>query len=129
VCEWSRSSPSSPSSREEGRFVPLDKDGALEDPCFVRPIAVRALLDMASARSEVARALERRGEPEIIAMKQRAEQAGIREGQRRALRRVLARRFGAVTETFDARIEEASSDNLDVWLDKALSASTIDEIF
>ncbi|WP_437483542.1 DUF4351 domain-containing protein [Sorangium sp. So ce1014] len=76
VAEWSAA---------EGRFVPLTPDATIEDPCLVRPVPVRALLDGAAAEREVVRALERKGNPEIEAIKARERQAALDEGRRAGL--------------------------------------------
>jgi len=106
-------------------FEVLEQDGVLEDPCFVRPIPIRALLDMKAARSEVVHALESRGEPEILALKERAEQEGLRH----ALRKFLTKRFGPLDEATEARIAAATPDSLDVWLDKAATESSLASVF
>ncbi|WP_437674188.1 hypothetical protein [Sorangium sp. So ce131] len=115
VAEWSAA---------KGEFEPLDLDGALDDPCFVRPLKVRALLDMAAGEAEIARALEQKGNPEIEAMKQRA----AREGQREVLLDLLRVRFGELPASALARIESASAETLQTWARRLLTAGTLDEV-
>jgi len=120
VCEW---------STEKHAFVPLLLDGMLEDPCFVRPIAVRALLDAQNAELEVVRALERKGNTELARLKENARDEGREEGRREALRTLLRARFGEISADADARIAGASRATLDAWILRLLSATTSDEVF
>ncbi|WP_437599249.1 hypothetical protein WMF28_41115 [Sorangium sp. So ce590] len=144
VAEWSAA---------EGRFVPLTPDATLEDPCLVRPVPVRALLDGAAAEREVVRALERKGNPEIEAIKARERQAaldegrragldegrragldegrraGLDEGQRAVLLHQLRTRFGDVPEARREQILAASGERLAVWAERILAARTLDELF
>jgi hypothetical protein len=116
VCEW---------SHEKRVFVPLDLDGMIEDPCFVRPMATRALLDVGVARVEVVLALERQGNPSIEAIKARAEQKGRRE----LFLQVLRGRFGDVPRAAEAQVEAASAEALESWAKRLFSAETVDDVF
>ncbi|TKC99130.1 hypothetical protein [Polyangium fumosum] len=124
ICEW---------SREKVAFVPLDLDGRIEDPCFIRPIRVRALLDGAVAEREAARALERKGNPEILAIKQDAEEKGREEGReegrREMLLEVLRERFGEIPEAMLARVATASGATLSRWAKRSYAASSLDDVF
>ena len=124
ICEW---------SRDKAVFVPLDLDGRIEDPCFVRPIQVRALLDGAVAEREAVRALERKGNPEILAIKQSAEEKGREEGRdvgrREMLLEVLRERFGELSESAEARVATAGGATLSRWARRSYAASTLDEVF
>ncbi|MDI1481710.1 hypothetical protein [Polyangium sp. y55x31] len=120
VCEW---------SPEKHAFVPLLLDGMLEDPCFVRPIAVRALLDVQNAEREVVRALERKGNAELERLKEGARDAGREEGRREALGTLLRARFGEISADAEARIAGATRATLDAWILRLLDAKTIDEVF
>jgi hypothetical protein len=111
VAEWSRT---------QGDFVALDKDGVIEDPCLVRPMAVRALLDSTTAEREAVRALKERGSPEIAAIKE--------EAQREMLLELLHLRFGEVPEAARAALQAARGEALAGWLARALSAETIDAL-
>ncbi|WP_438034055.1 hypothetical protein [Sorangium sp. So ce204] len=144
VAEWSAA---------EGRFVPLAPDATIEDPCLVRPVPVRALLDGAAAEREVVRALERKGNSEIEAIKARerktaldegrragldegrragldeGRRAGLDEGQRAVLLRQLRARFGEVPEARREQVLAASGERLAVWAERILTARTLDELF
>ncbi|MDI3283797.1 hypothetical protein [Polyangium sp. 15x6] len=119
VCEW---------STEKRAFLPLLLDGMLEDPCFVRPIAVRALLDVQNAEREVVRALERKGNAELEKLKDGARDEGREEGRREALRPLLRARFGEISADAEARIAGATCTMLDAWILRLLDAKTIDEV-
>jgi hypothetical protein len=116
VCEW---------SRDKREFVRLDIDTSLEDPCFIRPIAIRALLDAAFAEREAARALERKGNPEILAMKQRERD----EGRREMLFEVLRERFGELPDAIEAKLLAAEGATLSKWAKRIYAAGAIEEIF
>ncbi|WP_437733017.1 hypothetical protein [Sorangium sp. So ce1335] len=120
VAEWSVA---------EGRFVPLAPDATIEDPCLVRPVPVRALLDGAAVEREVVRALERKGNPEIEAIKARERQAALDEGQRALLLRQRRARFGEVPEARRAQVLAASGEQLAAWAERILVAGTLDELF
>jgi hypothetical protein len=115
VCEW---------SHERSAFVTLGKDAVIEDPCLVRPLAVRALLDAAIAEREAVRALKQRGSPEILALQ---EEARI-EGRRGLFLELLRMRFGALSPEAEAHILAASPATLDTWAGRVLAAPTIDDI-
>ncbi|XXY16639.1 DUF4351 domain-containing protein [Sorangium sp. So ce216] len=120
IAEWSAA---------EGRFVPFAPDATIEDPCLVRPVPVRALLDGAVAEREVVRALERKGNPEIEAIKARERQTALDEGQRAMLLRLLGARFGDVPESARSQILAASGERLAAWAERILAVSTLDELF
>ncbi|WP_437547502.1 DUF4351 domain-containing protein [Sorangium sp. So ce367] len=144
VAEWSAA---------EGRFVPLAPDATIEDLCLVRPVPVRALLDGAAAEREVVRALERKGNSEIEAIKARerkaaldegrragldegrragldeGRRAGLDEGQRAVLLRQLRARFGEVPEARREQVFAASGERLAEWAERILTARTLDELF
>ena len=71
ACEW---------SNDTQKFVPLDPTGVLDDELFVRPIAVKALIDHAASEVEVAKALITKKNPEIVKLKHNAEQHGHKKG-------------------------------------------------
>ncbi|MBK9261657.1 MAG: DUF4351 domain-containing protein [Polyangiaceae bacterium] len=73
IREWSKSS---------GEFTRLDMNAMFDDPVFVRPIAVKALVDstLAEAENEVAKALIAKKNPEIAKLQQEAEQHGHKKG-------------------------------------------------
>ena len=144
VCEW---------SNDVQKFVPLNPDGALEDELFVRPIAVKALLDHAASEVEVAKALITKKNSVIVKLEQQAEKRGHKKGldeghkkgldeghkkgldegqlrgRRIALIELLAERFGDVPPAFRVRIEGATIDQVRAWMQRLFSASSLDDVF
>jgi len=82
IREWSKTS---------GEFVRLDMQGMFDDPVFVRPIAVKALIDstLGEAENEVAKALIVKKNPEIVKLQHEAElhghKQGVDEGRKKGL--------------------------------------------
>jgi hypothetical protein len=119
----------------------LDLGGVISDPCLVRPLSVKGLLDAAIAKDEVARALEAQDNPAILAMKaasavsgeERGEKRGEERGERReaaaAVLTVLASRGLEVPPRVRAAIE-ASEDlaQLRRWLARAATAASADDV-
>ena len=58
---------------------------------------------------------------------ERGLQAGLKTGARNALLRQLRARFGALPEAAASRIEVADTAQLDIWLDRVLTAASLDE--
>ena len=57
------------------------------------------------------------------------EQSGIAKGEAYALRRLLQKRFGPLSEDVLARLQSASIDELELWLDRALDADSLAGVF
>jgi predicted transposase YdaD len=57
------------------------------------------------------------------------EQSGIAKGEAYALRRLLQKRFGPLSEDVRARLQAASIDELELWLDRALDADSLAGVF
>ncbi len=60
---------------------------------------------------------------------QQGRQEGEQTGEARLLQRLLTRRFGALPADCVARIRAASSEQLELWSDRMLDASTLAEVF
>lgn len=120
IGEWSQ-------ARRE--FVMLPNDGMIEDPMFIRPIAVQALLDAAVAESQVVLALWKKGNPELKRIHQQGVDDGQKQGQKRLLLTLLQKRFGSLPVAVEARVNAADSAQVDAWAEKLLSASSLDEVF
>ncbi len=54
---------------------------------------------------------------------------GLAETMARMLRIVLERRFGELPPEAEARIDAATSEELEIWGAKAFDAGTLDEVF
>ena len=57
------------------------------------------------------------------------EQSGIAKGEAYALRRLLQKRFGPLSDDVLARLQAASIDELELWLDRALDADSLAGVF
>jgi hypothetical protein len=53
---------------------------------------------------------------------------GRAEGKAELILRLLQRKFGVVPEAIQQRVLMAASDELDVWADRILTASQLDEL-
>jgi hypothetical protein len=56
-------------------------------------------------------------------------QQGVQQGEGGLLRRLLARRFGALPDDVVLRLSEASLEQLEAWGDQVLDAKSLDEVF
>jgi hypothetical protein len=111
----------------------LDPGASITDPCLSRPLAVKALLDGIAADDEVARALEIKGNPAILAMKAASEQRGEQRGEQReaalAILAVLAARGLEVPAPVRATIEASNDlEELRRWHARAVTAASAAEV-
>ena len=60
---------------------------------------------------------------------QQHEQKGIEKGEAMLLQRLLARRFGTLSNDVVAKIAAASSRQLELWGDRVLDAPSLDDVF
>jgi len=54
---------------------------------------------------------------------------GIPQGEAQILRRQLGRRFGPLPEWVEARLSQATTDQLEHWADRILDADSLDAVF
>jgi hypothetical protein len=54
---------------------------------------------------------------------------GQKQGEARALLRKLRARFGPPSDDLAARVEGAELSELELWLDRILTAATLEEVF
>ena len=110
----------------------LDLGAVISDPCLVRPLSVRALLDAAVADDEVARALEAKENPAILAMKAASERRGEARSERRAAAAVLTVLVGRGLEV-SPRVRAAVLGSADLeqilrWLARAATAASAEDV-
>jgi hypothetical protein len=107
----------------------LDPDGFIGDPCLVRPLAVRALLDATAADDAVVRALEAKDNPAIAAIKAASEQRGEQRAAAAAVLGVLESRGLDVPARVRSAIE-GSGDLAEMrrWLSRAVTAASADDV-
>jgi len=53
----------------------------------------------------------------------------MQQGEALALQRLLTKRFGVIPAEVQAKITAASTEQVDVWLDKVLDAKSLDDMF
>lgn len=68
------------------RWQAYESDASIDDPLFVRPVLVRALLDGALALDEAVKAAEIKGSPRTRAIREEGRREGKRQGKREGLR-------------------------------------------
>ena len=120
VCEWSAKSDS---------WVALPLDAKIEDPCLVKPLDVVALLDAAAADKAVVEALIVKGEPTIRKLEDEAEARGEARATTAAIFKILERRGLEVSEAQREKILGCKDrDRLDQWLERAIVASSAEEV-
>ena len=128
VCEW---------DAEEEKWLRLDPKHRIHDRCLALPLEVAALLDVARADVAVALALEAKGNPAIVEMKEESRRkghaAGLAEGRAeglaQALLTILAVRGVAVPEAARERILGTQDpETLDRWLLRAGTAMSLEEV-
>lgn len=112
-----------------GRWRTLDPDDVIDDPCLVRPLPVRALLDSALAEAAVVEALETRGSPAIETLKQQSAADGRREGAAAMLSRLLTSRFGRLPPNVEQRLAAADDAELARIGERLLTAVGLEQIF
>lgn len=61
--------------------------------------------------------------------RQEGLQEGRKEGEQSFLQRLLIRRFGPLDAATQQRLQQASSAELEQWVDNILDARTLDEVF
>jgi predicted transposase/invertase (TIGR01784 family) len=95
---------------------------------YVEPDDLRAFLERMAgpdAKETVMTAWDRLEERS----EQRGEERGIQKGERAVLLRLLRQRFGArVDADAERRLATASAKQIDIWLDRVLSAPTLTEL-
>ncbi len=120
VCNWS--------SKSQG-WSPLDRESLIQDPCFIKPLLVEALLDPIAADNAVAEALIAKGNPILLKREAVTRAAGKAEGLARAVLILLEVRAIAVNPGQRQEILDCFDlERLDLWLRRAVFASSIDEV-
>jgi len=120
VCEWSPESQS---------WRPLAADSQIEDPCLVKPLAVAALLDAATADDAVLEALVAKGNPAYRKREAAAEAKGRAEAMTDSILKILETRGVAVSPAERQQILRCRDlERLDRWLRRAILAATTAEV-
>jgi hypothetical protein len=120
VCEW---------SSENRRWMPLDADAWIEDPCLVIPLPVSALFDTARADNAVVEALKAKRNPEILKLEAAAEARGEARGTAQAILKILEARGITVSQTQGEEILSCSDlARLSRWVVRASLATSAEEV-
>ncbi len=61
--------------------------------------------------------------------RQEGRQEGVRQGVAKALLKILNKRFGSVSHTIEGQISAATTTQLEAWIDAALDAESIQQLF
>ena len=98
---------------------------------YIRETVRGAALDALEDRLAAAKADQKEGVLGSIMEKLRAEgeAKGEVRGRKRDLARLLERRFGPLSDADRARIDAASLDQLDTWIDRVLDAESLKALF
>jgi hypothetical protein len=62
-------------------------------------------------------------------MRREGEAKGRAEGRAEILTKLMTLKFGAVAPGFVTRIEAGTSDELDRWVERVLTATSVDDVF
>jgi len=108
----------------------LDLRRSLRDPCLARPLPLRALFNAAEAEVAMALALEAKGNPAIVRMKEKSEARGEARGRAESLLAFLEGRGFTLPEEARKRVL-ATTDRgtFERWSRLAGTASSLDEVF
>ncbi|AUB80573.1 DUF4351 domain-containing protein [Candidatus Thiodictyon syntrophicum] len=80
-------------------------------------------------RQELIESEEGRKMPYVTSWEQFAREEGLQQGEARALLRLIQGKFGPPAPDLTARVERAELPELEIWLDRILTAATPDEVF
>ncbi|MBI4703980.1 MAG: Uma2 family endonuclease [Deltaproteobacteria bacterium] len=117
-------------SRQSDGWRTMTETEVIQDRCLVRPLEIRALLDVAAADEAVAEALVARGAPAIERTRAQSEAKGHAEAKATAVLAVLAARGIELADQLRARVLSFSdSATLDRWLARAAVATSHEQVF
>lgn len=85
--------------------------------------------DPGTTRERIAAVVGPKHEDVMLSVAEQLIKEGFDKGQRGMLLRLLGRRFGAVPEPIAARVAEAAPPELERWFDRALEATSLDDVF
>jgi len=120
VCEWSPESES---------WLPLEPETRIADPCLVTPLPVAALFDKRKADYAVIDALVAKDSPAIRDWDAAAKARGRIKGKAEVILEILEERDIPVNEAQRQDILSCQDlDRVNRWLDRAIVASSADEV-
>ncbi len=59
----------------------------------------------------------------------KGRQEGVQQGEFHLLQRLLTRRFGALPENVQQRMQSASAQTIETWFDRAIDAQSLEDVF
>jgi predicted transposase/invertase (TIGR01784 family) len=119
------------------RFLSADTDDQLESLAMQHPFLreAKTALDEISADGDVRRRAQRREdelyfyEHGLHVSREEGRQEGALRQTRSTLTRLLELKFGGVPEEARARLTAASQNELDLWLERLLTAENVEAVF
>jgi predicted transposase/invertase (TIGR01784 family) len=98
-----------------------------------KPEEINNITDLMGADTMLAERIEHWFEEATKKGVQQGRQEGIQQGMQQGegilLRRQLIRRFGTLSNVIEARLTQASTEQLESWGDRILDAKSLDEVF
>ncbi len=117
---------------ESGCFEKLDPKDKIKDQALVKPIKVKALLDMAEGEDEIYRALLVKNNRALVTRLKKERQKGREEGLRLAriqdLKEVIEERFGSLPKALEAYIQTLPMEELKVLLKRAWKVERVEDL-
>jgi hypothetical protein len=89
------------------RWLELDPEGAIEDPCLRTPLRLRALMDAITADNTVLHALAARHNPALREVTRAAEAQGFERGEAQGLERGLRQAIAGLCRVLDIELTPA----------------------
>ena len=105
----------------------LSADEETRRLAFVRERAVRDELTLLKEAEE--RGIEKGIEQGIEQGIEKGIEKGRAEGEAKILQKLLKLRFGPLSATLEARISQASTEEIECWTDRILEAASLEDVF
>lgn len=109
------------------RFEMLDLEGEIKDQALIRPVRVRALLDLAEGEKEIARALLEKRNEVLVERLALEHEEGARLARIQDMLDVLRERFGEVAPSLEQKLWALDGERLRGLLREALRVGRVEE--
>ena len=116
-------------STELGTWALLDPSASIVDLALAVPLPIATLVHAMKADDAVARALLAKGNAVLVAAVQEGQAVGRARGLRDAILLVLAQRGLGLEEAQHTRINAGDVAELEHWLRRAVTCTTVGELF
>jgi len=112
---------------------PLDLRQSLQAPCLAVPLPLAAIFDPDLADLAIARAQAAKGNPVILKIKDESEKRGLAKGKVEGIAESIlmflqARSWKPSEEQRERILATTDRETLDLWVHRAASASSLDEV-